>query len=172
MKMILNIFLKVQHFLFIFQTYPQRMRLQRLLCKICLVRFLAFVFPCRLKLAYFGVKSLSKTSKYLIECRSQKSSFKSYQFQSFRSSLQSHSLRVTLNIVNLKWWGLNIIMGLSPPPIPHHEKSSELLTLEWWISGLMLNPNFFLISRLNMACSPYELNLQKSQQIGIKDITF
>ena len=44
--------------------------------------------------------------------------------------------------------------------------------LEWWISGLMLNPNFFLISRLNMACSQHEYNLQKSQQIGIKDITY
>ena len=49
---------------------------------------------------------------------------------------------------------------------------TELKTLEWWISGLMLNPNFFLISRLNIACSPHEFNLQKSQQIGIKDITF
>ena len=52
------------------------------------------------------------------------------------------------------------------PPHP------ELKTLEWWISALMLNPNLFLISRLNMACSPHEFNLQKSQQIGIKDITF
>ena len=49
---------------------------------------------------------------------------------------------------------------------------TELKTLEWWISGLMLNPNLFLISRLYMACSPHEFNLQKSQQIGIKDITF
>ena len=53
-----------------------------------------------------------------------------------------------------------------------NKKQTEQKTLEWWISGLMLNPNFFLISRLNMACSPYEFNLQKSQQIGIKDITF
>ena len=32
----------------------------------------------------------------------------------------------------------------------HHSKvfSSELGTLEWWISGLMLNPLFLLISRL------------------------
>ena len=43
---------------------------------------------------------------------------------------------------------------------------SELKTLKWWISGLMLNPFFFLISRLNMACSPHEFNLQKSQQIS------
>ena len=34
---------------------------------------------------------------------------------------------------------------------------SELKTLEWWISGLMLNPLFFLISRLNIACSPFIL---------------
>ena len=37
---------------------------------------------------------------------------------------------------------------------------SELKTLEWWISGLMLNRLFFLISRLNIAYNPYELNLQ------------
>ena len=48
----------------------------------------------------------------------------------------------------------------------------ELKTLEWWISGFMLNPLFFLISRLNIACFPHEFNLQRSQQIGIKDITF
>ena len=53
-----------------------------------------------------------------------------------------------------------------------NKSRQELKTLEWWISGLMLNPNFFLISRLNMTCSPHEFNLQKSQQIGIKDITF
>ena len=49
---------------------------------------------------------------------------------------------------------------------------SELKTLEWWMSGLMLNPLFFLISRLNMACFPHEFNLQISRQIGIKDIPF
>ena len=37
---------------------------------------------------------------------------------------------------------------------------TELKTLEWWISVLMLNPLFFLISRLNIACFPHELNLQ------------
>ena len=48
----------------------------------------------------------------------------------------------------------------------------ELKTFEWWISGLMLNPLFFLISRLNMACCPHEFNLQISQQIEIKNIPF
>ena len=43
---------------------------------------------------------------------------------------------------------------------------TELKTLEWWISGLMLNPLFFLISRLNMVCFPNEFNLQISQQIS------
>ena len=37
---------------------------------------------------------------------------------------------------------------------------SELVTLEWWISGLMLDRLFFLISRLNIACCPHEFNLQ------------
>ena len=40
--------------------------------------------------------------------------------------------------------------------------SPELKALEWSISGLMLNPLFFLISRLNIAGSPHELNLQIS----------
>ena len=30
---------------------------------------------------------------------------------------------------------------------------TELGTFEWWISELMLDPLFFLISRLNKACS-------------------
>ena len=38
--------------------------------------------------------------------------------------------------------------------------SPELGTFEWWISGLMLDPLFFLISRLNNACSPLVINLQ------------
>ena len=38
--------------------------------------------------------------------------------------------------------------------------STELKTLEWWISGLRLNPLFFLISRLNIACLPHNFNLQ------------
>ena len=36
----------------------------------------------------------------------------------------------------------------------------ELGTFEWWISGLMLDPLFFLILRLNNACSPPVINLQ------------
>ena len=40
--------------------------------------------------------------------------------------------------------------------------NSELGTLEWWISGLMLDPLFFLIFRLNIVCSPHEFNLQIS----------
>ena len=51
--------------------------------------------------------------------------------------------------------------GLSINPDIQYSKvpSSELKTLEWWISGLMLNPLFFLISRLNIACSPIIFNL-------------
>jgi len=40
--------------------------------------------------------------------------------------------------------------------------TSELGTFERWISGLMLDPLFFLISRLNYACSPLVINLQIS----------
>ena len=49
---------------------------------------------------------------------------------------------------------------------------TELKTLEWWISGLMLNPLFFLISRLNNACSSLIFNLQINSPIRIKDIPF
>ena len=49
---------------------------------------------------------------------------------------------------------------------------TELKTLECWISGLVLNPLFFLISRLNIACSPLIFNLQINYPIRIKDIPF
>ena len=39
-------------------------------------------------------------------------------------------------------------------------KSHELGTFKLWISGLMLDPLFSLISRLNNACSPLVINLQ------------
>ena len=38
--------------------------------------------------------------------------------------------------------------------------TSELGTFEWWISGLMLDPLFFLISKLTNACSPHFINIQ------------
>ena len=40
------------------------------------------------------------------------------------------------------------------------KKGTELGPFKWWISGLMLDPHFFLISRLNNACSPLVINLQ------------
>jgi len=49
---------------------------------------------------------------------------------------------------------------------------SELVTLEWWITGLMLDQLFFLISRLNIACSPLYINLQINLPIGIRNIPF
>ena len=39
---------------------------------------------------------------------------------------------------------------------------TELGTFKWWTTGLMLDPLFFLISRLNNACSPHFINLQIS----------
>ena len=50
--------------------------------------------------------------------------------------------------------------------------SPELKTLECWISISMLDLLFFLISRLNYACSPLVNNLQIILLIGIKDIPF
>ena len=49
---------------------------------------------------------------------------------------------------------------------------TELGTFEWWISELMLDPLFFLISRLNNACSLLYINFQINLLIGIKDIPF
>ena len=48
----------------------------------------------------------------------------------------------------------------------------ELKTLEWWISGLMLNPLFFLISELNIAYTPHDFNLQINYPTGYLDISF
>ena len=48
----------------------------------------------------------------------------------------------------------------------------ELKTLEWWISGLRLNPLFFLISRLNFACLPHDFNLQINYPTGYLDFSF
>ena len=49
---------------------------------------------------------------------------------------------------------------------------SELKTLEWWISGLGLNPHFFLISRLNIAWKTHDFNLQINYSTGYLDISF
>ena len=51
-------------------------------------------------------------------------------------------------------------------------KKKSGLTFEWWISGLMLHPHFFLISRIDNACSPLVINLQTNLPIRIKDIPF
>ena len=48
----------------------------------------------------------------------------------------------------------------------------ELKTLEWWISGLRLNPLFFLISRLNIAWQTHDFNLQINYSTGYLDISF
>ena len=51
-------------------------------------------------------------------------------------------------------------------------KIPELGTFGWWITGLMLDPLFFLISRLNNAGSPLYIDLQINLPIRIKDIPF
>ena len=52
------------------------------------------------------------------------------------------------------------------------DRSPELKTLEWWISGLRLNPLFFLISRLNIAWKTHYFNLQINYSTGYLDISF
>ena len=48
-----------------------------------------------------------------------------------------------------------------PPVFFCFVENTQLGTLEWQISGLMLDPLLFLISRLNIACSPHaDINLQ------------
>ena len=56
---------------------------------------------------------------------------------------------------------MSVLIGIKPetelgPPLP----LLGLGTFKWWISGLMLKPLFFLISRLNNDCSPLAINLQ------------
>ena len=61
-----------------------------------------------------------------------------------------------------------IPISLQPKVVDLRHFKIWMKTLEWWISGLMLNPLFFLISRLNIACSPLIFNLQINYPIMIK----
>ena len=56
--------------------------------------------------------------------------------------------------------------------IPSGSSKPELKTLEWWISGLRLNPLFFLMSRLNIAWKTHDFNLQINYSTGYLDISF
>jgi len=66
------------------------------------------------------------------------------------------------------------ILAMQPGNLKIHIDfiKSELKTLEWWISGLRLDPLFFLISRLNIACLPHDFNLQINYPTGYLDISF
>ena len=80
---------------YLLQDYFLRMRLQRRLYGIYIVCFLIFMIPCNYKLLSFFVNSLNKSFKgrrlnFNLE--------KSY-LTSFKPSLKSHSLWVTLYIV-------------------------------------------------------------------------
>ena len=56
--------------------------------------------------------------------------------------------------------GSIILLQDSDPHLNYMEHIySELGTFEWWILGLMIDPIFFLITRLNNACSPLVINL-------------
>ena len=62
--------------------------------------------------------------------------------------------------------------GILNHQIKWQHKEPELGTFDFLISGLMLDPLFFFISRLNNACSPLVISLQINKLIGIKDIPF
>jgi len=64
-------------------------------------------------------------------------------------------LQRLINTYNMQYFPQHVLLCTRTV----HDQS-ELKTLEWWISGIMLNPLFFLISRLNIACSSQEFNLQ------------
>ena len=49
---------------------------------------------------------------------------------------------------------------------------NRFFNLEWWISGLMLDPLFFLNLRLHNHCSPLVIKLQIYYLIVNKDIPF
>jgi len=68
----------------------------------------------------------------------------------------------------IKWVLKLRLVGKDFYPCSDRFVSPELGTLEYWISGLMLDPLFFLISRLNIASSPHEFNLQIINRSGLR----
>ena len=83
--------------------YPQNMRIQRQSNGICLVHFLTFRSPCRTDMVYCCPQSFSKPSKYSIECRNQKSSFKSSKYFKVWVVCQSHLFWITLYLSTNKY---------------------------------------------------------------------
>ena len=61
-----------------------------------------------------------------------------------------------------KYVGLDLMIYFDPEIQQTKFLTSELGTFEWWILGLMLDPLFFIISRLNNAFSLLVINLQIS----------
>ena len=77
----------------IVQGYQKKVSLQRQLCKMSVLLYLWF--PATIELFLF-VWSLNKPWKYYIQGRRLNLTWKSSNFMSFKSSLQSHPLWVTL----------------------------------------------------------------------------
>ena len=67
-------------------------------------------------------------------------------------------LSTKCRISKIKCWAKKLFFLIKK--VENNIFKPELGTFEWWISGLMLDPLFFLISRVNKACSPLDVNLQ------------
>ena len=77
----------------------------------------------------------------------------------------SWTLDFDIQYVHVYIWGSMLDPSIKVIP-------AELKTLEWWISGLRLNPLFFLLSRLNIAWKTHDFNLQINYSTGYLDISF
>ena len=75
---------------------------------------------------------------------------KQWHFRYTTVSFRALNVQEWLIVLNLGFYAICGVLSQKP----------ELGTFEWWISGLMLDPLFFLISILNNACSPFVIHLQ------------
>ena len=121
------------------QSCPERMRLQRLME---FKSFLHFRFPDLFMTRVLGFLLYSR-QEFQVSCSIQD---KSFRFPAlFRTRVSGRCFPMKLLVFNLKlftflWFGFDL--GYSP----------ELKTLEWCISGLMLDPLILIISRLTQSC--------------------
>ena len=78
------------------------------------------------------------------------------------------------NAVNLKQWIYSHNYARAENfrmiDIKINAETAELGTFQWWIMGLMLDPLFFLISRLNNACYPLVIIISKAGNFWMEDI--
>ena len=91
------------------QGYPQRIRLQtsERLYSVCILKFIT---PCNFKLSCFFAKTSNKPSKDYLQSRRLISTMGLSYLNSFRSSLQSHPLWVSLQFNVEDFWYFKLWM--------------------------------------------------------------